>query len=94
MGWQSELQAGPMHFFNPEQVYGPDALVEIPAGDIYPPRPPMYGDRLTLQHEFQASSSEWLVITKLYHFWMPADFTVQLNGVELEPARETSVNAY
>ena len=94
LGIEAELSLGSMGLFELDQVIAPDHPVEVPPGDIYPPRPYLRDQPISRVLQFRAASEEMLAITNLYHYWMPYSFIVSLNGQPIEPFFKSMVNAY
>jgi hypothetical protein len=94
LGIRSTQSLGSMDVFDVTQVLAPAKRVDVPPGDVYPPRPYVQNEAGETTLEFVASGAEILAITNLYHFWMPHRFSVSLNGQPAEPLNTGAVNAY
>ena len=94
LGLKTGLPLGSMDLFKVEQVIAPGEPMQIPRGDIYPPRPYIRNDQQETTFQFEATTKEVLAITNLYHYWMPYSFTVRLNGRLADPVFKSMVNAY
>jgi len=91
---ESGLSLGSMDLFEVNQVIAPVPPVQVPRGDVYPPRPYVWNEPSEITWQFQAGAEELVAVTNLYHYWMPYSFSVSLNGREAEPAFKSMVNAY
>lgn len=94
LGIEPGLSLGSMGLFEVDQVIAPDQRVQVPAGDVYPPRPIFRNQPVSSVLQFRAAAQEVLAITNLYHYWMPYSFVVSLNGRSVEPSFRSMVNAY
>lgn len=94
LGLTGAQRAGPLYFVKPQQIFGPDEPLAVPLGDEYPPRLSMHGEQRFLEYRFEARTDELLVITNLYHFWMPRETSVWLNGQTVAPFLQTTLQEY
>jgi len=94
LGLQPTRSLGSMDLFEVEQVVAPNERLEIPNGDVYPPRPYVQNEQTETALEFRAAGTEIVAITNLYHYWMPYAFSVRLNGQPVDPVLGNVVNAY
>ena len=88
------LAMGSLQLFEISQVIEPHLPLPVPVGDVYPPRPYLSSNEQVFTSQFTARASEILVITNLYHFWMPFSFTVSRNGQAMDPIFQNGINAY
>lgn len=91
---QSTRSFGSMDLFEVGQVLAPAEPVQVPAGNIYPPRPYVRSKQTEVTLRFAATGQEMLSITNLYHYWMPYRFRVSLNGRPIEPVFRSMVNSF
>ncbi|MDZ4729849.1 MAG: hypothetical protein SH820_07910 [Xanthomonadales bacterium] len=94
LGLVGTPRVGPLHFIKPQRVFGPAEPLAVPIGDEYPPRQPMWGEHHLLQHQFETTAEEMLVINNLYQFWMPREITVLQNGQPAVPILQTTLQEY
>lgn len=94
LGLTGAQHAGPLYFLKPQQIFGPGEPLTVPSGKVYPPRLSMQGERHFLERNFETTADELLVITNLYHFWMPRETTVLLNGQAVEPLLQNTLQEY
>jgi hypothetical protein len=94
LGLTGAQRAGPLYFVKPRRVFGPAEPLLVPEGAEYPPRPYMFGESQLLQHQFETSTDEMLVINNLYQFWMPREITVLFNGQPATPVLQTTLQEY
>lgn len=85
---------GSLRIFTVARVVHPGNPVEVPAGDVYPPRPYVSGLPVTRAVDTPVDPEQWLVITNLYEHWMPADYEVRVDGRPVGPVLSTRSSGY
>lgn len=94
LSMQGGTDIGSLRIFHAARVIHPLEPVDIPVGDVYPPRPYLVDPQMTHEVIVPARSDEWLAVTNLYLLWMPASVDVRLNEQPADPELETRSTHY